>query len=55
VSGNSSLITTQGVNNKFPGIDKYGWYDVNAYVNPGGYYFIGNNYQTKKFPTTYNA
>lgn len=36
------------------GIDKYGWYDVNAYANTGGY-MIGNDYETLKFPTTYNA
>ena len=28
---------------------------MNSYINNGGYYFIGNDYETFKFPTTNNA
>lgn len=48
---NGTLNTT----GRYPGIDKYGWYDVNAYINNGGYSFIGNDYLPKVFPTTFNA
>ena len=40
---------------RYPGIDKFGWYDVNAYQNSGGYTMIGNDYLPKEFPTTYTA
>ena len=53
-SSGSGVVTSTG-QVKYPGIDKYGWYDVNSYVNNGGYSFIGNNYEKKVFPTTFNA
>lgn len=40
---------------KLNGIDRYGWYNVNSYVNNDGGYFIGNNYETLPFPTRFDA
>lgn len=54
-SGNASGSGSSTNSNRQPGIDKYGWYDVNAFKNTGGNYFIGNNYQQKEFPTTFTA
>lgn len=54
-TGAGNLFSTKGVSNNFPGIDKYGWYNMNSYVNNGGYYFIGNNYENLPFPSTNNS
>lgn len=36
-------------NTKSPGIDQFGWYDVDYYRNIDGGYFIGNDYLPSEF------